>query len=56
MKINELEKILAVTLTVNGTPYTYEAHSAQKVAEIIASTVNIMRSTDKIDSIQVHIQ
>jgi len=50
----EMKEILAVSITVNGKTYIYEAHTPQRVAEIIASTVGILKEDDKLEAFAIH--
>lgn len=53
MNTQDLPRIQSLIVTVNGTPYIYECHTAQKAAEILAATVALMKDTDRLDSFQV---
>ena len=44
-----MSKIAGMTVTVDGIPYTYEAHTMHKVAEILAGTLRVI-STGETDS------
>jgi hypothetical protein len=48
------ENIAGVTVVVNGTAYTYEAHSLDKVADILGGTFAILSEGSHIDSITVN--
>lgn len=42
-----------LSVKVNETTYVYEAHDFQKVAEIIAGTIRVMKDTDEITNIEI---
>jgi hypothetical protein len=46
--------IAGVTVVVNGTAYTYEAHTLDKVADILGGTYAILNEGSHIDSITVN--
>jgi hypothetical protein len=48
------ENISGVTVTVNGTAYTYEAHSLDKVADILGGTFAILSEGSHIESVTVN--
>ena len=48
------ENIAGVTVTVNGTAYTYEAHTLDKVADILGGTYAILSEGSHIESITVN--
>jgi hypothetical protein len=48
------ENISGVTVTINGTPYTYEAHTLDKVAEILGGSQAILTDGSRIESITVN--
>jgi hypothetical protein len=47
------ENISGVTITINGMSYTYEAHSLNKVADILGGTYAVLDGAH-IDSITVN--
>jgi len=48
------ENIAGVTVTINGTAYTYEAHSLTKVAEILGASHTVLTDGAKIDGITIN--
>jgi hypothetical protein len=46
--------IAGVTVTVNGTAYTYEAHTLDKVADILGGTFAILSEGSHIEAITVN--
>ena len=48
------ENISGVTVTINGTPYTYEAHSLDRVAEILGGSQAILTEGAHIEAITVN--
>jgi hypothetical protein len=48
------ENISGVTVTINGTPYTYEAHSLTKVAEILGGSQAVLTDGAKIEGITIN--
>ena len=48
------ENIAGVTVVVNGTPYTYEAHTLDKVADILGGTFAILSEGSHIESVTVN--
>jgi hypothetical protein len=48
------ENISGVTVTINGTAYTYEAHSLDKVAEILGGSQAILTDGAHIESVTVN--
>lgn len=48
------ENISGVTVTINGTSYTYEAHSLTKVAEILGASHTVLTDGAKIDGITIN--
>lgn len=54
MNTQEMSRIYGVTIVVNGTPYSYEAHTAQRVAEILAGTLRVMGESDTMDSFRIY--
>ncbi len=55
-KMNTLDNnnIAGVTVVVNGTAYTYEAHSLDKVADILGGTFAILNEGSHIESVTVN--
>lgn len=48
------ENISGVTVTINGTPYTYEAHSLTKVAEILGGSQAVLTDDSRIEGITIN--
>jgi hypothetical protein len=48
------DNIAGVTVTINGTPYTYEAHSLDKVAEILGSSQAVLTDGSRIEGITIN--
>ena len=46
--------IAGVTVTINGTPYTYEAHSLDKVCEILGGSQAILTDGARIEAVTVN--
>jgi hypothetical protein len=40
-----MSKISGISITIDGTQFSYEAHSFARCAEILASTVEVLKST-----------
>ena len=60
-----MDKISGITIVIDGTKFSYEAHSFERCADIIASTVEVLKTTNmregelsrkprRIDSFTVH--
>ena len=60
-----MDKISGISITIDGTQFSYEAHTFARCAEIIASTVEVLKTTNmreggesrkprEIDSFVVH--
>ena len=48
------ENISGVTVTINGTAYTYEAHSLTKVAEILGGSQAVLTDGSKNEGITIN--
>jgi hypothetical protein len=48
------ENISGVTVVVSGTAYTYEAHTLDKVADILGGTFAILSEGSHIESVTVN--
>ena len=54
MNTIETLDISGVTVTINGTSYTYEAHSLTKVSEILGGSALVLTEGAKIDGITIN--